>query len=164
MMGCSAGDTECYAEERPSHRVVITRAFEIGKYQVTQAQYQAVMGVNPSYFQGPELPVEGVNWEDARRFCELLTEKKDGHRYRLPTEAEWEYAARAGDTSPLFRQPFRQLGFFGHHTQGQPGFLDQERTAHHQSDESDGSGYKADSRDRFKGQPVRRRSQNRSQD
>ena len=102
MMGCSPGDTECYAEEKPTHHVVITRPFEIGKYQVTQAQYQAVMGVNPSYFPGPEMPVEGVNWEDARRFCELLTEKKDGHRYRLPTEAEWEYAARGGDASPRY--------------------------------------------------------------
>jgi formylglycine-generating enzyme required for sulfatase activity len=97
LMGCSPGDEECYPEEKPAHRVVITRAFEMGKYQVTQAQYEAAMGANRSYFQGPKLPVEGVSWDDAQKFCEALTAKKDGYRYRLPTEAEWEYAARGGD-------------------------------------------------------------------
>jgi sulfatase modifying factor 1 len=111
VMGCSAGDTECYAEEKPAHRVVITRAYEIAKYQVTQAQYQATMGANPSFFPGPDQPVEGVSWEDARRFCELLTEKKDGYRYRLPTEAEWEYAARGGDASPRYG-PLQEVAWF----------------------------------------------------
>jgi formylglycine-generating enzyme required for sulfatase activity len=99
LMGCSPGDGECYPEEKPAHRVVITRAFEIGKYQVTQSQYAAAMAANPGYFHGPDLPVEGVNWEDAQKFCAALTAKKDGYRYRLPTEAEWEYAARGGDTT-----------------------------------------------------------------
>lgn len=102
MMGCSAGDSECYPEEKPAHRVVITRGFEIGRCQVTQAEYEAVMGFNYSYFTGPNLPVEGVSWEDVKKFCDLLNGKKDGYRYRLPTEAEWEYAARAGDTSPRY--------------------------------------------------------------
>lgn len=102
LMGCSAGDIECRVEEKPAHHVNITRAFEIGKYQVTQAQYKEVTGTSPSFFSGPDQPVEGVNWEEAHRFCELLTEKKDGYRYRLPTEAEWEYAARAGDPSPRY--------------------------------------------------------------
>lgn len=97
LMGCSPGDNECYPEEKPAHRVVISRAFEIGKFQVTQGQYEAAMATNPSYFHGPDLPVEGVSWEDAQKFCEALTAKKDGHLYRLPTEAEWEYAARGGD-------------------------------------------------------------------
>lgn len=102
MMGCSAGDADCYAEEKPAHLVTLTRAFEIGKYQVTQAQYEAVAGTNHSFFQGKNLPVEGVSWEDAHRFLEALTSKKDGYRYRLPTEAEWEYAARSGDSSPRY--------------------------------------------------------------
>ena len=102
MMGCSAGDSECYPEEKPSHRVVITRGFEIGRCQVTQAEYEAVMGFNYSYFTAPTLPVEGVSWDDIQKFCDLLNGKKDGYRYRLPTEAEWEYAARAGDTSPRY--------------------------------------------------------------
>ena len=97
LMGCSAGDEECYPEEKPAHRVTIARVFEIGKHQVTQAQYEAVSGTNRSYFNGPNLPVEGVSWDDAQKFCEALTGKKDGYRYRLPTEAEWEYAARGGD-------------------------------------------------------------------
>ena len=98
-MGCSPGDTECYREEKPAHRVIITRPFEIGKYQVTQSEYEAVTGQNRSYRQGPNLPVEGVSWEDAKSFCEALNKKRDGYHYRLPAEAEWEYAARAGDNS-----------------------------------------------------------------
>lgn len=99
MMGCSAGDAECTAQENPAHRVTITRPFEIGKYQVTQSQYEAVTSVNPSHFRGPNHPVETVSWDDAQKFCEVLNRKRDGYHYRLPTEAEWEYAARAGDDS-----------------------------------------------------------------
>jgi formylglycine-generating enzyme required for sulfatase activity len=98
-MGCSPGDAECFPEEKPEHRVVITAPFELGKYQVTQAEYEAVTGTNPSSFSGPNLPVEGVSWFDAQKFCETMNNRKDGHRYRLPSEAEWEYAARAGDVS-----------------------------------------------------------------
>jgi formylglycine-generating enzyme required for sulfatase activity len=104
MMGCSPGDAECYHEEKPAHRVVITRPFEIGKYQVTQSEYEAIMAKNPSYHQGPTMPLEGVSWEDAQSFCEALNKKRDGYRYRLSTEAEWEYAARAGDTSCRYGQ------------------------------------------------------------
>lgn len=98
LMGCSAGDEACYPEEKPAHGVTITRAFELGKYQVTQSQYEEVMKTNRSYFLGPNLPVEGVSWDDTQKFCEALNAKKDGYHYRLPTEAEWEYAARGGDT------------------------------------------------------------------
>ena len=99
MMGCSAEDPECNADEKPAHRVSITRSFEFGKYQVTQAEYEAVTAINPSYSKGPNLPVEGVSWDDAQKFCEAVNRKGDGYRYRLPTEAEWEYAARAGNSS-----------------------------------------------------------------
>ena len=99
LMGCSAADAECNADEKPAHRVVIARPFEMGKYQVTQAEYEAVTAANPSNSKGPNLPVEGVSWDDAQKFCEALNRKGDGYYYRLPTEAEWEYAARAGDTS-----------------------------------------------------------------
>jgi formylglycine-generating enzyme required for sulfatase activity len=78
------------------HPVKITRPFEMGKYEITQVQWQAVMGANPSFNKGDNLPVENVSWEDAQAFIDKLNELKDGYLYRLPTEAEWEYAARAG--------------------------------------------------------------------
>ena len=96
MMGCSVGDTECKADEQPSHLVRITKAFEIGKYEVTQAQWTSVVGSNPSTMKGDNRPVETVTKPEAERFLALLNERHDGYRYRLPSEAEWEYAARAG--------------------------------------------------------------------
>jgi formylglycine-generating enzyme required for sulfatase activity len=97
-MGCSTGDAECYGDESPAHRVRITRGFQIGQYEVTQDQWQAVMGASPSWFQGATLPVEMVSWDDVQEFLGRLNARNDGFRYRLPTEAEWEYAARAGTT------------------------------------------------------------------
>jgi formylglycine-generating enzyme required for sulfatase activity len=102
LMGCSVGDNECYSDEKPAHQVTITRSFEIGKFPVTQGQYEELMGTNPSYFPGPTNPVEGVNWDDAQKFCEKFNARKDGFLYRLPTEAEWEYAARAGNAAPRY--------------------------------------------------------------
>jgi len=90
------------------HRVTLTKDFFLGKYEVTQAQWQAVMGNDPSYFKGPHLPVEQVSWDDAMQFCETLT--ATGHRegwlpenwkFTLPTEAQWEYACRAGTDTPF---------------------------------------------------------------
>ena len=118
MMGCSPGDSACYSEEKPSHRVVITRAFELGKYQVTQAQYEAVMGTNPSYFPGSDRPVEGVSWSDAQKFCEALNNRHDGYRYRLPAEAEWEYAARAGDASCRYG-PLDEIAWYHDNSNGE---------------------------------------------
>jgi formylglycine-generating enzyme required for sulfatase activity len=70
--------------EAIAHEVefTITRLFELGKFQVTQAEYEAVMSANPSYTQSPNLPVEGVSWEDAQKFCEALNNKKDRYHYR----------------------------------------------------------------------------------
>ncbi len=89
------GGTE--SNEKPVHSVTIGD-FYIGKTEVTQAQYKAVMGKNPSYFKGDNLPVEQVSWNDAVEFCKKLSQK-EGVTYRLPTEAEWEYAARGGNQS-----------------------------------------------------------------
>ncbi len=83
-------------EEQPQHTVSI-RAFAIGTYEVTQAEWEAVMDNNPSGFRGERLPVENISWEEAQEFVRRLSERT-GKRYRLPTEAEWEYAARAGST------------------------------------------------------------------
>jgi formylglycine-generating enzyme required for sulfatase activity len=98
-MGCSPGDGECWPPAgSPAHRVYITKAFQMGRYEVTQEQWQAVMGSNPSNFKGVTLPVEQVSWDDVQGFLQRLNARKDGFRYRLPTEAEWEYVARAGTT------------------------------------------------------------------
>jgi eukaryotic-like serine/threonine-protein kinase len=85
-------------DEKPVHKVTISRSFEMGKYEVTQAKWEAVMGNNPSNFKGEALPVEQVSWSDAQEFIKKLNAKNDGYTYRLPTEAEWEYACRAGTT------------------------------------------------------------------
>jgi formylglycine-generating enzyme required for sulfatase activity len=82
-------------DEKPVHRVTIPRPFAVGKYEVTQAEWRAVMGSNPSHFKGDRNPVEQVSWDDAQDFVRRLG-TKTGKQYRLLTEAEWEYAARAG--------------------------------------------------------------------
>jgi len=99
-MGCSAGDVECAEYEKPAHHVRLTKGFEIGKYEVTQAQWQSVVGSNPSQFRDDRGPVEDISWEDVDQFLRKLNAWHDGYRYRFPTEAEWEYAARASSTAP----------------------------------------------------------------
>ena len=95
-MGSPNGESH----ENPVHDVTISQAFYMGKYEVTQAQWQAVMGSNPSNFKdcGGNCPVENVSWDDAQNFINKLNARGDGFSYRLPTEAEWEYACRAGTT------------------------------------------------------------------
>ncbi|MEJ7711812.1 MAG: formylglycine-generating enzyme family protein [Pyrinomonadaceae bacterium] len=116
LMGARNGN----GDEQPIHRVRINRSFEMGKFEVTQAQWQAVMGSNedaharrrpekekvaqreampnsdPSHFKGSNLPVENVSWDDVQQFLQALNARDSKHLYRLPTEAEWEYACSAG--------------------------------------------------------------------
>ncbi|NJL62587.1 MAG: SUMF1/EgtB/PvdO family nonheme iron enzyme [Methylacidiphilales bacterium] len=89
-----------YDGEKPPHQVTVP-GFFMGKYPVTQAQYQAVIGGNPSHFKGEKRPVEQVSWDDAVEFCQKISQKT-GRTYRLPSEAEWEYACRAGTTTPFY--------------------------------------------------------------
>ncbi len=97
MMGSSAAEADRQNHET-QHRVTLTKGYWLGKYEVTQAQWAAVMGSNPSDFKGADLPVETVSWEDCKGFVQKLNQKlaTEGGGFRLPTEAEWEYACRAG--------------------------------------------------------------------
>ena len=87
-----------WGPSKPLHRVRITKPFFLGVYQVTQREWEKVMGSNPSNFKGEDLPVESVSWEDCQVFIKKLAALEPGVKYRLPTEAEWEYACRAGST------------------------------------------------------------------
>jgi formylglycine-generating enzyme required for sulfatase activity len=100
MMGSPDDEEGRWDCERPQHQVTVP-SFFMGKYSVTQAQYQAIMGTNPSYNKGSNRPVESVSWNDAVKFCELLSERA-GKKYSLPSEAQWEYACRAGTTTPFY--------------------------------------------------------------
>jgi formylglycine-generating enzyme required for sulfatase activity len=100
LMGSPETEAERDQDEGPQHYVNVPE-FLMGKYTVTQAQWQAVMGNNPSQFKGKNRPVENVSWNDATKFCQKLS-KKTGRDYRLPSEAEWEYACRAGTTTPFY--------------------------------------------------------------
>jgi len=118
MMGSADADKQAREDEKPQHLVKITKPFHLGQFEVTQAEYEQVTGVNPSWFSPNgggqkkvdghdtgRFPVESVSWEQAAEFCEKLSElpaeKAAGRRYRLPTEAEWQYACRAG-TATVF--------------------------------------------------------------
>ena len=104
LMGSPTSDNDAKSDELPQHPVRITKPFYLGLYEVTQGEYQQIMGDNPSHFKGDSRsPVERVSWEDAMEFCRRLSalsqEQAAGRIYRLPTEAEWEYACRAGTTT-----------------------------------------------------------------
>ena len=98
VMGCSPGDRECGAEEKPAHRVTITKGFWMGQTEVTQAAFERAVGYNPSHTKGDSLPVQNIAWAQARDYCEAAG-------MRLATEAEWEYAARGGASSARYDTP-----------------------------------------------------------
>jgi formylglycine-generating enzyme required for sulfatase activity len=131
-MGSPYSDRKVHDDERPEHKVQITRPFCIGVYAVTQGQYRAVTGKNPSRFRGlDDHPVERVSWNEAIAFCNSLSERAclkpyyrspsgevtGGDGYRLPTEAEWEYACRAGSTARYsFGDDATNLGEYAWHS------------------------------------------------
>jgi formylglycine-generating enzyme required for sulfatase activity len=95
------GDEQGIDLGKPVHKVTITKPFYLGKYEVTQEAWEAVMGNNPSHFKGAKNPVEQVNWQNCQDFLAKLNEKfrAAGAKFSLPTEAQWEYACRAGTTT-----------------------------------------------------------------
>jgi formylglycine-generating enzyme required for sulfatase activity len=99
VMGASTSEHKLADNERPQHRVEI-KPFWLGRYPITQAQYQLLMGQNPAYFCKEGHPIETINYYEAIEFCKVLSQKT-GRAYRLPSEAEWEYACRAGTTTPF---------------------------------------------------------------
>jgi len=101
MMGAVLGDDNAHYNENPQHRVEISRPFYMGVHEVTQKQWQRVMGSDPSGFKGADHPVENVSWKEAVAFC-LKVSELTGETYRLPTEAEWEYACRAGSKTKYY--------------------------------------------------------------
>ena len=109
LMGSPEGEEGRYSNESPQHRVTVS-PFAMGKFEVTQAQWKAIaklpkvkvyLYADPSHFKGSDRPVERVSWNDAIEFCDRLSHKT-GKAYRLPSEAEWEYACRAGTTTPFY--------------------------------------------------------------
>ncbi len=107
-MGRAPAETDSSPNEDPQHTVTFAQGFWISKYEITQAQWEAVMGNNPSDFSGGPLanrgnrPVENISWSDTQAFLTALNAARPGINYRLPSEAEWEYACRAGSTTRFF--------------------------------------------------------------
>ncbi len=101
LMGAPANELDSHNNERPQHLVKIEQPFFMSQCPITQAQWQALMGKNPAHFTGNlNLPVESVSWQDAQEFCRRLSDKTK-RSYGLPSEAQWEYACRAGTTTPF---------------------------------------------------------------
>ena len=119
IMGTPASDLDAwskYGNGKLQHRVQITKPFHLGKYLVTQEQWEAVMGNNPSRFKGPKNPVEQVSWADCQQFIDKLNQRqgKPAGKFQLPSEAQWEYACRAGSlTRYYFGDDKEQLGEYG---------------------------------------------------
>ncbi len=95
MSGCSKGDDDCFADEYPPRKITLTRGFWLGETEVPQSAYEKILGDNPSLFEGANLPVEQVDWDDAEYYCQQIGG-------RLPSEAEWEWAARGGTTGARY--------------------------------------------------------------
>ncbi len=119
-MGCGDWTDSCQDDEKPVHKVCLS-TFEIGKFEVTQAQWALIMGFNPSYFgRGGRLPVEQVSWDDVQEFIQRLN-AVSGQHYQLPTEAQWEYAARSGGKPEKYAggDDLKQLGWYGANSNGE---------------------------------------------
>lgn len=121
MMGSPASEANRHSNEGPRHLVRIDRPFYMGRYEVTQAQWVAVMGENPSWYPGEDLPVNRVSWRDAQAFCEQLSQRSE-RKVRLPSESEWEYACRAGSQGAYcYGNEVERLSEYAWYVAGDPG-------------------------------------------
>jgi formylglycine-generating enzyme required for sulfatase activity len=123
MMGCSPNDNQCDDDEKPAHPVRILRGFEMARYEVTAAQWQAIVVTSPFSpmpGSGDDHALGLTSWNDAQNFLTRLNERNDGFRYRLPTEAEWEYAARAGSSGPVAGPNLQATAWFGQNVVSRP--------------------------------------------
>lgn len=124
MMSTDSKKEEAYSFEMPLHKVTISNSFYMGRYEVTQAEWEAIMGNNPSVWKSPNNPLENVTIEEVHQFIQQLNEREKTKRYRLPTEAEWEYAARAGSTTTYFfcnsEAEMEQYLWYNKNSQGKP--------------------------------------------
>jgi hypothetical protein len=129
LMGSADDESERWSNEGPQHWVTLSHGYWLADAPCTQAEWQAVMGTEPSYFKGSDLPVEQVSWEECQEFCERIRSRFPELDVRLPTEAEWEYACRAGTTSayndgsactePEGKDPaLEKLGWFDENSDG----------------------------------------------
>jgi len=123
MMGSPAAEAGQSSEEGPQHEVTISKPFYMGVFEVTQEQYEAVMGVNPSSFKGAKNPVEYVSWNDAVEFCRKLS-ARTVKKVMLPTEARWEYACRAGTATAFHTGDALKPGQANAAFPSNPGILD----------------------------------------
>jgi len=112
------GSDDKDADEKPAHMVTLSKGFYLQTTEVTQRQWEAVMGTNPSHFKGPDRPVESVSWEDAQEFLKKLNVKEKDSRYRLPSEAEWECACRAGGQEPDEAANLDEVAWWGKNSNG----------------------------------------------
>ncbi|MBN2109948.1 MAG: formylglycine-generating enzyme family protein [Methanosarcinaceae archaeon] len=113
IMGSPEDEAYSDNDERPQHTVSIENDFYMGVYEVTQKEWIKVMDTEPFYFEGDDLPAEKISWNNANKFIEALNRLEDTDKYRLPTEAEWEYAARAGTTSAFsFGDDSAELAYY----------------------------------------------------
>jgi formylglycine-generating enzyme required for sulfatase activity len=131
VMGSPKSEPGHRLDEEELHQVIISRGFWIGQFEVSQAQFETILGENPSTFKDPLMPVHKVNWEEAMEFCEALTDREksvnrmpDKWGFNLPTEAQWEYACRA-DTTTVFHfgneaEELSQYGWFVDNSDGSP--------------------------------------------
>jgi formylglycine-generating enzyme required for sulfatase activity len=122
MMGSPDSDAAAFDNEKPAHQVTISQPFYLGKYPVTQAQWVTVMSHNPSDYKGDlNCPVENVSWIDVQAFLRKLNEREGGGDYCLPTEAQWEYACRAGTVTSRYHPDVNVIAwserYSNHHPQ-----------------------------------------------